>query len=106
MSCDWSVGGQACLGLVGNVCRGLLQLWKKGSFVGKMLPLDTLCIDGSDDWDILTVLMGKEVEDWYSRFVLQVNSRAWENNSNVYARGRLSFLVCFRASLIVSLSYS
>ena len=41
------------------------------------------------------------MEDVYPRIVLQVNSRARENNSNVYARGRLSFLVCFRASLIV-----
>ena len=106
MSCDWSVGRQACLGLVGNVCGGLLQLWKKGSFAGELLPLDTWCNDGSDDWVILTVLMGKEVEDRYPRIVLQVNLRARENNSNVYARGRLSFLVCFRASLIVSLSYS
>ena len=56
-----------------------------------MLPPDTWCIDGSDDWVILTVLMGKEVEDWYSRFVLQVNSRARENNSYAYARGRFSF---------------
>ena len=106
MSCDWSVGKQACLGLVGSVCRGLLQLWKKGSFAGELLPLDTWCIDGSDDWVILTVLMGKEVEDVYPRLVLQVNFRARENNSNVYARGRRSFLVCFRASLIVILSYS
>ena len=85
MSCDWSVGRQACLGLVDNVCEGLLQLWKKGSFVGEMLPLDTWCIDGSDDWVFLTVLWGKEVEDWYPRIVLQVNLRARENNSNAYA---------------------
>ena len=91
MSCDWSVGRQACLRLVGNVCGRLLQLWKKGSFVGEMLPLDTLYNDGSDDWVILTVLMGKEVEDWYPRIVLQVNSRARENNSYAYARGRFSF---------------
>ena len=45
--------------------------------------------------------MGKEVEDVYSRVVLQVDFRARENNSNVYARGRLSFLVCFRVSLNV-----
>ena len=55
MSCDGSVGRQACLGLVGNVCGGLLQLWKKGSFVGEMLPVDTLCNDGSDDGVFLTV---------------------------------------------------
>ena len=55
MLCDWSVGRQACLGLVGNVCGGLLQLWKKGSFAGELPPLDTWCIDGSDDWIILTV---------------------------------------------------
>ena len=79
---------------------------KKGSFAGAMLPLDTWCIDGSDDWVILTVLMGKEVEDWYPCIVLQVNPRARENNSYAYARGRLSFLVCFRISLIVVFSYS
>ena len=56
MSCDWSSQIQ-------GVCGGLLQLWKKGSFVEEKLPLDTLCIDGSDYWVILTVLMGKEVED-------------------------------------------
>ena len=93
MLCDWSVGKQACLRLVGSVCGGLLQLWEKGSFAGELLPLDTWCIDGSDDGVILTVLMGKEVEDVYPRIVLQVNVRARENNSNVYARGRFSFRV-------------
>ena len=48
--------------------------------------------------------MGKEVEDVYPRIVLQVNSRAQENNSNVYARGRLSFLVCFSIRLNVVFS--
>ena len=88
-------------------------LWRVATIVekgvirgGNALPLDTWCIDGSDEWVILTVLMGKEVEDRYPRIVLQVNSRTRENNSNVYARGRLSFLVCFRASLIVVFSYS
>ena len=101
MTRDWLVREQTCLGPLGECLGRLLQLWKKGSFAGELLPLDIRCTDGSDDWVILTILMGKEVEDRYPRIVLQVNSRARENNSNVYARGRLSFLVCFRASLNV-----
>ena len=91
MTRDWLVREQICLGPLGECLGRLLQLWKKGSFAEAMLPLDTWCIDGSDVWVILTVLMGKEVEDWYSRVVLQVNSKARENNSYAYARGRFSF---------------
>ena len=76
-------GGQ-CLWRVATIVE-------KGSFVGEMLPLDTWCIDGSDYWVVLTVLMEKEVEDVYPRTVLQVNVRARENNSYAYARGRFSF---------------
>ena len=85
MSCDWSVGGQACLGLVGNVCGGLLKLWKKGSFAGEMLSPSilgalTVLIIGPPDG-----LLGKEVEGMCPRIVLQFNLRVRENNSNAYA---------------------
>ena len=93
-------------GACGQCLWRVATIVEKGVIRGGIAPLDTWCIDGSDDSVILTVLMGKEVEDRYPRIVLQVNSRARENNSNVYARGRLSFLVCFRASLIVVFSYS
>ena len=63
---------------------------KEGSFAGELPPL---IFGALTVWAIglLDGLMGKVVEDRYPRIVLQVNSRARENNSNVYARGRLSF---------------
>ena len=66
-------------------------LWRVATIVEKgvirvgIAPLDTLCIDGSDDGVVLTVLMRKEVEDVYPRIVLQVDFSARENNSNAYA---------------------
>ena len=85
--------------------EGCYNCGKRGHSWRKYSPLIlcalTVLIIGPPDG-----LMGKEVEDVYSRVVLQVDFRARENNSNVYARGRLSFLVCFRASLIVVFSYS
>ena len=49
---DWLVREQTCLGPACECLGKLLQLWKKGSFAGAMFPLDTWCIDGSDDWVI------------------------------------------------------
>ena len=61
-------------GAFGRMSGEVAKTVEKGVIRGGKAPLDTWCIDGSDEWVILTVLMGKEVEDWYSRIVLQVNS--------------------------------
>ena len=93
--CDWLSPWRAGCRVIGRLggrhVWGCGQcLWRvativeKGVIRGGIVPLDTWCIDGSD-WVILTVLMGKEVEDVYPRIVLQVNSRARGNNSNAYA---------------------
>ena len=99
------LGGRHVWGLWAMSVEGCFNCGERGHSWGNCSPSIlgalTVLIIGPPDG-----LMRKEVEDWYPRIVLQVNSRARENNSNVYARGRLSFLVCFRASLIVSLSYS
>ena len=78
-------------GACGQCLWWVATIVEKGVIRGGIAPLDTLCIDGSDYRVILTVLMEKEVEDWSPRIVLQVNSRARENNFYAYARGGFSF---------------
>ena len=78
-------------GACGRMSVDVAKTVEKGVIRGGNAPPRSWCIDGSDDWVTLTVLMGKEVEDRYLRIVLQVNSRARENNSYAYALGRFSF---------------
>ena len=99
MSCDWLVRKQACLGPVGEYLGRCYNCGKRGHSWGKCSPSIlgalTVLIIGPPDG-----LMGKEVEDWSPRIVLQVNSRARENNFYVRPRA-LFFLVCFSISLNV-----
>ena len=50
-------------GTCGQCLWRVATIVEKGVIRGGIAPLDTWCIDGSGDWIILTVLMGKEVED-------------------------------------------